>query len=545
MEQRAIDARIFTNGPPAERPSDHRIFLSTVPAGRAERRVALALMLASVAVFVAVAPFAKQPLPAVWAFIPIYESALVVTDLITAMLLLGQFYSLRARRLVVLASGYLFTAGMTVVHALSFPGLFAPGGLLGAGPQSTAWLYMLWHAGFPLFVIAYTLLPDERAGDTQPTVFARAPGRSILCCAAAVLALVAACTALATANRTGLPDLLVGGRFTSAYRVTVGLVWTTSAAAFAVLSRYGTRTTLDKWLSVVMCAWMIDIALAAVLNHGRFDLGFYVGRVYGLVAAGFVLVVLLTEGGMLYARLAEVARHELQERMRVNELEHLGQLSAGIQAAREEEQKRIARELHDDLGQQLTAIKLDLAMLEAGLRGHASPPGLHAQAQSMRTLIDETVTSVRRIAAGLRPTVLDDLGLVPALEWLAHDFEGRYGIRVHLRLANGERNFSAAASTAVYRIVQEALTNVARHAQATEVRVETSRAGAEWRLEVADNGRGIAPGAPRSERSFGLLGIRERARQLNGTVSIDTSPGEGLCLSVTLPVAALSDDAAA
>ena len=120
---------------------DDQVFLSTVPAGPAERRLALAVGLVSVLIFAALAPFARVPLAKIWAFIPVYESALVTNDLITAVLLFGQFGILGSRALLVLASGYLFTALMTVAHALTFPGLFTPTGLLGAGPQSTAWLY--------------------------------------------------------------------------------------------------------------------------------------------------------------------------------------------------------------------------------------------------------------------------------------------------------------------------------------------------------------------------------------------------------------------
>ncbi|TKC86900.1 sensor histidine kinase [Trinickia terrae] len=521
----------------------NRMFLSTVPAGRGEQQLAHILVLASIAAFIVAAPFAKRDMPAVWAFIPTYESALVMNDLITAMLLFGQFHSLRSQRLLVLAGGYLFTAGMTVAHALTFPGLFTAAGLIHAGPQSTAWIYMFWHAGFPLFVIAYALLRDERAADGPlAAALETAPRRSIALCAAIVLAIVVLLAATATAGRAWLPDLLAHGGFAPVQRVTISLVWMTSLAAFVVLRFFGTRSTLDMWLRVVMCAWMIDIALSGMINHARFDFGFYVGRLYGLLAASFVLVVLLIESGMLYARLAALTRRDLQERMRVKELEHLGRLSAGIQAAREEEQKRIARELHDDLGQRLTAIKIDLTMLEADLQERAMPNELRAQTQSMRSLIDETVSSVRRIAAGLRPAALDDLGLVPALEWLARDFEGRYGIPVRLDFPTGEPSFNPAAATAAFRIVQEALTNVAKHAQATEVRVQALQTGDAWRIVVADNGRGIAADTPRRNNSFGLLGIRERVRQLNGAVSIDTAPGKGVRLTVGLPLAAVSDD---
>src|ERR1700704_2904402 len=166
---------------------ERRVFLSTLPAERGERRLALAAVLASVAVFLAAAPFAKLPLTQIGAFIPIYESALVINDLITAVLLFGQFGILRSRSLLVLASGYLLTAFIAVAHALTFPGLFSPTGLLGAGPQSTAWLYMFWHGGFPLFVVAYSLLKGRRDEANQTRWPA---GIAILVSVAAVIVIV-------------------------------------------------------------------------------------------------------------------------------------------------------------------------------------------------------------------------------------------------------------------------------------------------------------------------------------------------------------------
>jgi hypothetical protein len=135
--------------------SEPQAFPSTASPGRAERGLALATVALSVAIFIALVPFARRPLAEVWVFIPIYESALAINDLITAVLLLAQFRILRSRSLLILGCGYLFTAAMVAVHVLTFPGLFSPTGLLGAGQQSTAWLYMFWHAGFPIIVIAY------------------------------------------------------------------------------------------------------------------------------------------------------------------------------------------------------------------------------------------------------------------------------------------------------------------------------------------------------------------------------------------------------
>ena len=306
---------------------EHRAFLSTLPAGRGERRLALGAVLVSFGVFVAAAPFAKVPLPPVWAFIPVYQSALVVNDLITAILLFGQFGILRSRALLALASGYLFTACMAVAHGLTFPGLFTPTGLLGAGPQTTAWLYMFWHGGFPLLVIAYARLKDDERAPDGPR---GRPGGAVLSSVAAALVAAVGMTLLATAGQGALPAIMRGNNYTPAMIFVVSAVWALSLLALVVLWRRRPQSMLDLWLMVVMCAWLFDIALAAVLNHGRFDLGFYAGRLYGLLAASFVLVVLLLENGVLHARLAAAHAGERRERERAE------QTSAELLAANKE-----------------------------------------------------------------------------------------------------------------------------------------------------------------------------------------------------------------
>ena len=285
----------------------------------AERRLALAGILLSGLVFVAAVPLAKQPLAPYPAFIPIYQTALVVNDLITALLLFGQFKLLRLRSVLVLACGYLFTGAMASVHLLSFPGLFSPGGLLGAGPQTTAWLYMFWHAGFPACVAAYAWL--KRREDAAHGGQARA--------VTAVLVAVAGLSALATAGQALLPPIMQGNAYTPAMIFVVSSVWALSLVALVVLWRRRPYSVLDLWLMVVMCAWLFDIALAAVLNAGRFDLGFYAGRIYGLAAATFVLLVLLVENSRLYARAVD----RQAERLRI--LTELERAVASEQAPQE------------------------------------------------------------------------------------------------------------------------------------------------------------------------------------------------------------------
>ncbi len=279
--------------------------LFTTAAGRRQRAAALAAVSVSAVVFVAVLPFAKQPLTPVWGFIPAYQSALALNDLITAALLFGQFAILRSRGLLYLASAYLFACFMAIVHALSFPGLFSAGGLLGAGPQTTAWLYMFWHAGFPLLVLAYAM-----DGQRQSEAAGVRPLAAIGWSVAASLAAAGALTVLATAGQNALPPIMRGNQYTGAMLAVVSTVWLLSFAALGALWRRRPHSVLDLWLAVVMCAWLFDIGLAAVFNAGRFDLGFYAGRLYGLAAASFVLVVLLLDHSVLYARLARSYQRE-------------------------------------------------------------------------------------------------------------------------------------------------------------------------------------------------------------------------------------------
>jgi signal transduction histidine kinase len=278
-------------------------FLSTVSPTAGERRVALWVMLVSLGFFVAAAPFAKVPLAPMAAFLPIYQSALVITDMITAVLLLGQYAMLRSRALLVLAAGYLFGAMMAVAHALSFPGLFAPTGLLGAGPQTTAWLYFLWHGGFPIFVIGYALRKAREREEAAPSVVNMQT--SVLPGVAAAVGAALLLTLLPTAGRDFLPTIMVGNADAPLKAIVAAATWIVGMAALLVLWPHRTRSMLDMWLLVVMVAWSADSALAAVLNHGRYDVGWYAGRIYGLLANSFVLITLLLESNRLYVRLAE------------------------------------------------------------------------------------------------------------------------------------------------------------------------------------------------------------------------------------------------
>jgi diguanylate cyclase (GGDEF)-like protein len=309
----------------AEATDERPLILSAQPAGKNERRLALAVVLLSTLFFFAVAPFAKVRVAEVWAFLPIYQSVLVINDLITAALLFGQFGIVRSRALLVLASGYLFSAFMAGVHLASFPALITTTGLLGAGPQTTAWLYFLWHGVFPLLVVAYALLDDGHASTPASGMPRGRASHAILFSIAAVSIVAGAFTLLTTMGHDVLPAIMQGNRDAPAKIIVATASWTSSLIALAVLWRRRPHSLLDLWLMVVMCAWIFDIALASVLNAGRFDVGWYAGRIYGLLATSFILMVLLYENSMLYAALIQA---HASDRKKAAELELLSTVDA-------------------------------------------------------------------------------------------------------------------------------------------------------------------------------------------------------------------------
>ncbi|MPW22581.1 PAS domain S-box protein [Paraburkholderia sp. CNPSo 3157] len=281
----------------------------------------------------------------------------------------------------------------------------------------------------------------------------------------------------------------------------------------------------------------LDIAAA----EGRVeDEGWRVRRDGSRFWANVVISAVRDVSGVLLG-FAKVTR-DMTERMRLAELEHASEVSTQVQITRENEQKRIARELHDDLGQQLTALKMSVALLEANLGVQAVTTPLASQTRELQTQIDSMAASLRRIAADLRPPLLDDLGLMAALDWLAEDFTKRYGVVASVRLESdesGEPAFNDFASTTLFRIVQEALTNVARHANASHVRIDMACAEETFSLEIEDDGIGAVLEGPFGKNSFGLLGIRERVRQLHGGVTFFSAPGSGFRISIRMPVDAL------
>ena len=285
--------------------NDRIVFLSTRIATPRHRALALAVVGVSALLFALAVPFAATPLTPVPAFVASYQSALAINDLITAILLFSQFAILRSWAMLLLATGYLFTAAIAIVHGLTFPGLFTPTGLLGAGSQTTVWLYMVWHGVFPLFVIGYALTKGENGSLRMPWPV----WRSIAASALAVSVAIAIVIWVVTVQHDRLAILLSQGHYTSTMLNVVTSIWLLSLAALVTLWFHRPHLVIDVWLMVVMCAWLFDIALSAILNVARFDLGFYAGRIYGLSAASFVLGVLLFDNVTLQAAMAKLLQN--------------------------------------------------------------------------------------------------------------------------------------------------------------------------------------------------------------------------------------------
>lgn len=225
-------------------------------------------------------------------------------------------------------------------------------------------------------------------------------------------------------------------------------------------------------------------------------------------------------------------RHQVQEKLSRSHAQ-LRELSAALQTIREEERTHIARELHDDLGQLLATLRLDLTLLQQ--HADAYQPSA-AILRNMDQLIVTAIASLRRIAGNLRPRALDEGGLYFALHSLRNDFIQRHAVDLELLADENELILDDAHSTAIYRIVQESLTNIARHAQARKVTVALQRIGAQLTIYIQDDGRGIADSDMAKAASFGLLGMRERVWGLHGDISISGNDGAGTRIDIVLPL---------
>lgn len=213
--------------------------------------------------------------------------------------------------------------------------------------------------------------------------------------------------------------------------------------------------------------------------------------------------------------------------------EQLREFAARMEALREEERLTVAREIHDELGQALTILKLDLSWLRT--RMSREQRAEKTKLNAMMNQVDETIDRVRRISSRLRPLLLDDLGLVAAIEWQAADIQKRTGIRCYVRSSEEKLDFEPEKSAALFRIVQEAFTNVVRHANATNVRLHLDQKGDRLKITIRDNGKGMSEEQAAKTTSLGILGMKERVARIGGEFNIFSRPGKGTRIDITIP----------
>jgi len=278
---------------------------------------------------------------------------------------------------------------------------------------------------------------------------------------------------------------------------------------------------------------------SAVLSS---DQAVLVSREGATLPIEFSVAPIRNDAGLLVGRV--LVFRDISERRRAEEelrrsRGELRLLAAHVERVREEERKHIAREVHDELGQKITGLRMDLSWMEKRLPAISDTTtreALSSKARSMFELLDQMVKTVRKVSAELRPGVLDDLGLVAAIEWQARDWQARAGIECHVKADVGELAACTERDTAVFRIFQEALTNVARHAGASKVMARLRSEDGWLIVEIADNGRGITKEDRRRAKSFGLLGMNERAGLLGGACEVQGTPGQGTIVRLKLPL---------
>ncbi|MBI5626508.1 MAG: MASE1 domain-containing protein [Nitrosomonadales bacterium] len=291
-----------------------------------------------------------------------------------------------------------------------------------------------------------------------------------------------------------------------------------------VATRLGTRGT-----TIALTVVAVQAMSGAILGTGFFANDIAESR---LLNYWFFAVILSVVGMTLATHFAERKRMESQ----------LRNLSAHLQNVREKEMVRIAREIHDDLGSTLTALKMEIYMLKDGLSMIMDAKPHLEHMESISQLIKAAAGIAQRIITGLRPTILDDLGLLAALEWQAGQFQKFSGIECRVNCIGDKGDLDQPRSIALFRISQEALTNVARHSGASRVEIEYHHGDGEIVMSIIDNGLGIAENRAGASISYGILGMQERVHQLGGTVNFDTTPGGGFSVTVILPLTASQED---
>lgn len=529
---------MVTGQPAPARDSEFPLVIPLMPATRAHRVAAIWVAAILLLVFATIAPFAGIHVGRVDVFVPVLQTVLSAADLLTATLLLGQYSVQPQRGLLAVAAAYLFSGSFAFLQTLSFPGGYAPNGVLGDGYNTPAWFFVFWHTTFPLGILAYALLKDraQSGGGTRST------RTNIVVTIAAVFVAVAALTWTVTEWVNHLPSFYTGSvtlqtRFGNQINIAL---WLLGALTLAVLfSRR--RTILDMWLMVTLVAWMPNFLVAAVASSVRFSIGWYAARGFALVASCMLLSVLLTEMMVLYSRLASALI--LQRRERANQLMSIDAATSAI-----------AHEIRSPLG----SITLNAGVALNQLA--AEPPDLEEMDAILKDIeqaslrVDATITSVRslfRNSSDRSGMQIEDVAR-QVLRLMQHDLQAGQvsvvtGFADHAHAIAGDR---AQLQQAVLNIVKNAIeAMMSTPADQRKLTVST-RVQEPWLvLNVRDTGAGIPERSNIFDAFFttkpdgmglGLAICRAIVERHGGTLALVATGDQGTEFEVRLPISSRS-----
>jgi signal transduction histidine kinase len=423
----------------------------------------------------------------------------------------------RAGSVSLLACGFLGVALLDFGHALSYAGM--PDLITPAGPEKAINFSLVSRLLAALALLTIAVMP-RTALRTQSLRFAYL---------ASMLAFVAAVYWVVLFHPNVLPATYAAGSGLTPFKISVEYVLVVlhvAAAAGFYLQIKGGKSANAVYLLAASIAMALSQALNAVYAH-PYDIHNFLSHAYRVI--GYMLIyrgVFISELREPY-RLAERLQSELRE-----SAARLRELTARMQHDIEQERKRISQSLHDEMGQSLTALQLDAGWIRRHSNGDAA---ILSVVERMQQNIEDSASSMRRIVADMRPRVLDDLGIIPAIQMLVREVSMRTGVDIVFAPKGELDDIQDDTKTALYRMLQECLTNVTRHAEATRVEVMLIAESDRIEMMVGDNGRGFGAESARKRGSFGLFGLAERAAQLGGTALIESAPGAGTCVKVRLP----------
>jgi signal transduction histidine kinase len=523
--------------------ASHRNFpivIASMPASKQNRRLAFGLAAVVWLAFAIVAPFADIQLARVPAFVPVIQTVMCLVDLITAALLLAQYWIVPKRAVLVIACGYVFSGLFAFLQTLAFPGAYSSSGLIGDGVNTASWLFVLWHASFSLSVFVYAL---HNAADETASLFRTSTAVTIAIALTGTLAVTAALTWLVTAGPHYLPTIYVGMVEQTLFAQGLNIcLWLLSLVAFATLVRR-TRTALDNWLMAILVASWPNFLVAIFLSAVRFTLGWYAARFFLLIASSMLLVVLLAETVLLYARLANAVLLLFRER---------SDRRASVQAAT----GAIAHEIRQPLTVLSASGEAALIFL------NRKPPALKDVNECLNSIVDachhaeEIITSIRgllnRTSGGRREMVqLNDI-IRDTLILVQHEVE-IHGISVTTEYGDDLPEIHAdhtQIEQVVFNVVRNAIEAMRPSASGKNIlRVVTSRnADSYVAMYIHDTGSGISAADRESifnpffttkptGNGLGLFICRTIVEDHGGTLQLTETDFRGTTFEIALPVA--------